>query len=68
MYVVALITAGEVPTHYRGVWPVSDIGEDTFGYCVHGTLSTVVRPLRNDSARALGFSFAPSKVGPTCSL
>ena len=45
MYVVALITAGEVPALYRGVWPVSDIGEDTFGYCVHGTLSAVVRPL-----------------------
>ena len=45
VYVVALITVGEVPAHYRGVWPVSDIGEDTFGYCVHSTLSTVVRPL-----------------------
>ncbi len=57
MYVVALIAAGEVPARYRGVWPVSDIGEDTFGYCVHSTLSTVVRPLRNDSARALNCVF-----------
>ncbi len=24
---------------------LSNIGEDTFGYCVHGTHSTVVRPL-----------------------
>ena len=44
MYVVALITAGSVPARYRGVWPVNDIGENTFGYCVLGTLSTVVRP------------------------
>ena len=64
MYVVALITAGEVPAHYRGVWLVSDIGEDTFGCCVHSTLSTVVRPLCNDSARALNFSFHLRKVGP----
>ncbi len=64
MYVVALITAGEVPALYRGVWPVGDIGEDTFGYCVHGTLSTVVGPLHNESARALSFSFIPIKVGP----
>ncbi len=49
---------------YRGVWPVSDIGEDIFGYCVHSTLSTIVRPLCNDSARALSFSFHPRKVGP----
>ncbi len=59
MYVVALITAGGVAARYWGVWPVSDIGEDTFDYCVHGTLSTVVRPLCNDSARALSFSFYP---------
>ncbi len=39
---------------------MSDIGEDTFGYCVRDTLSTVVRPLYNDSARALSFTFAPS--------
>ncbi len=60
VYAVALFTAGWVPARYRGVWPMSDIGEDTFGYCVRDTLSTVVRPLYNDSARALSFTFAPS--------
>ncbi len=45
MYVVALFTAGEVPARYRGVWPVSNVGEDTFGYCVHSTHSTMVRPI-----------------------
>ncbi len=55
VYVVALIAAGGIPARYRGVWPVSDIDEDTFGYCVHSTLSTVVWPLCNDSARALSF-------------
>ena len=37
---------------------MSDIGEDTFGYCVFDTLSTVVRTLHNYSARALSFSFS----------
>ena len=45
MYVVVLLTAGGVPARYRGVWPISNIGEDTFGYGVHSTLSTVGRPL-----------------------
>ncbi len=36
---------------------LSNVGEDTFGYCVHSTHSTVVRPLCNDSARAISFSF-----------
>ncbi len=44
MYVVALFTAGEVSARYRGV-TVSNIGEDTFGYLVHSTLSTVVTSL-----------------------
>ncbi len=64
MYVVALFTPGGVPACYRGVWLVSDIGDDIFGYCVHSTLPTVVSPLRNDSATALSFSFVSSKVGP----
>ena len=58
MYVFTLFTAGEVPALYRGVWPIGDIGEDTLGYCVHSKLCTVVRTSRNDSARALSFSFS----------
>ncbi len=60
MYVVALFTVGRVAARYRGFWPVSDISEDTFGYCVLDTLSIVVRPPRNDSAKALSSSFVPS--------
>ena len=60
MYVVALITAGEVPARYRGVWCVSDIGEDTFGYRVHSTLSTGLFVMIVPGQ----FSFIPIKVGP----
>ncbi len=30
-----------------------------YGYRVRDTLSTIVRPLCNDNARALNFSFVP---------
>ncbi len=56
MYGVALITVGGAPAHYRGVWPDKDIGEDTLDYSVFNTLSTIVRSLCNDSAKALSFS------------
>ncbi len=55
MCVVALFTAGRDPARYRGVWPVSDSGEDTLGYSAFDTLHTVVRPCK-DGAKALGFS------------
>ena len=42
--VVALVAAGQVAMHYRGVWPLSDSGEDTFGCSVPDTLPTVASP------------------------
>ncbi len=45
MCVVALFTAGRFLRVTGEFWPVNRIGEDTFGYGVHGTLSTGARPL-----------------------
>ena len=45
MYVVALFTAGKFPRVTGEFGLLVMIGEDTFGYRVHSTLSTVIRSL-----------------------